>query len=500
MKKWLFLSIAGVIALLLVISGIWVGFGPGIVKSKLIETVYAEKQRVLRIDGPFHLQLLPQPVLEVHNVHLSAAGKQDAFMDVGQLKASVRFWPLLKGSIVLDELVVDDIQLQLVRFADGSTNFDDLWPSSSDTQGPDIFVEDLRLSGVQIGWQDDLSGRNLGVKHASLQVGPIGKASQGVLHTQGTFVMGQDAPDLKFELGSRYQIMAAQRKVGLEAFRFQVSGDFITEALPGVSGAAEGSRGGEGAIRFQVDMSAPVAALEGDKASLPSLLTHLNFEGPELKGEVTLSLDSLQATLLSLEVGQGGVNWDVNWKNLAVMGSGSSAVHYDFAGQKLEVPSINGKFEVSYPDILSKALAFGLGGLVQADMAQGELRGEIQLALDESHLAGAWLFNRLPLPVLQFKGSLDRLNLDQYLRVLDSSGAVSSNAGGPSVKNWKAEGAEANSMEIRGRLQVGELHFRSMKIKNLESRLTFRDGRLDIDSQSVTSGDIPAHQSEVVLP
>lgn len=499
MKKWLLFGITGVVALLLVISGIWVGFGAGILKNKLVEIVYAEKQRVLRIDGPFRLRLFPQPVLEAHNLHLSAAGKQDAFMDMGRFKASVRFLPLLKGRIIFDELAADDVQLQLVRFTDGSTNFDDLWSPSDDTQGPDVFVEDLRLSGVRIEWQDDLLKRNLGLKNASLQAGPLGKESQGVFHMQGTLVTGQ-ALDLEFELGSRYQILAAQRKVGLEEARLQVSGDFAAEVLSGLSGTAESPGGSEGTVRFQVVVSTPAAALEGDKVNLPSLVTHLNLEGPELKGTVALSLNQLQIAPSGVGISQVGVDWDVHWQDLALAGNGSSAVHYDFAGQKLDIPSINGEFKVSYPPVLTRTLAFDLGGLVQADMAQESLRGEAQLVLDESHLAVAWLFNQFPVPVLQFEGSLDRLNLDQYLPAQDSSRSASSNIVSPSVKNWKAEGVGENGMEIRGRLKVGELHFRDMKVKNLESRLTFRNGRLDIDSRSTASGAIPADQSKAVLP
>lgn len=499
MKKWLFFSLAGGVALLLVVSGIWLGFGPGIVKNKLVEAVYNEKQRGLRIDGQFQLQLLPQPMLEVGRLHLSAAGKQDVFMDVGQLKASVRFWPLLRGRVIFDELVVDDVQLQLVRFADGTTNFDDLLASSSSTQGPDIFVENLKLSNVQIGWQDDLAGTKLGLRHANLELGPVGKESQGELHAQGTFAMHQGIPDLNFELGSRYRIMAAQQKLELEAVKFQVSGDWMPEAL---SGGVEAPKANGGGLGFQVDLSAPGAVWEGNKASVPSLLTHLNVDGAELKGDVSLSLAQLQFTPARLEIGRGGLDLDIHWRNLAVVGSGGSTVHYDFAAQKLDIPAISGELEVSYPDFLTKALVLDVEGLVQADMAQGQSRGEVQLALGESHLTGAWLLNRLPFPVLAFEGSLDRLNLDQYLRLLDASGSAGavSKGGAPSVRNWRAEDTGENRMEVRGRLQVGELHYRYMKIKNLESRLIFKNGRLDIDSQTVGAGDVSSHPSEAVLP
>jgi uncharacterized protein involved in outer membrane biogenesis len=132
--------------------------------------------RKVTLDGPIYVVPSYWPTLEIHGLHIADPfGAEDAqFMRLGRARIVLDLLPLLRARVALDEITADDVQLNLVRYADGNASwaFDGLGPEAKDepdeppdAEGEDAGrdlafseLEELALRNIAVSWHDQTTG------------------------------------------------------------------------------------------------------------------------------------------------------------------------------------------------------------------------------------------------------------------------------------------------------------------------------------------------------
>jgi len=146
-------------------------FGP-----KVSEIASDTLGRQVTLDGPIYIVPSYWPTLEIHGLRIADPfGAEDAeFMRLGRARVVLDLLPLLRGRVALDEIMADDVQLNLVRYADGNASwaFDGLGGEAEEpTAEPDdaegesagrrlAFSElkELVLRDIAVSWHDQTTG------------------------------------------------------------------------------------------------------------------------------------------------------------------------------------------------------------------------------------------------------------------------------------------------------------------------------------------------------
>lgn len=236
--KYLFIALAAVVALTVaVVAYIAATFDPNEYKPQLIQLVKDRTGRTLIIPGEIRLTLFPRIGAELGRVSLSEPRKDQVFAATEQLRVSVALLPLLKKEVRVDRVLVDGLDLKVLRQRDGRFNFDDLLGSSapesparapSQPAGPAalplIDIGGITLSNARLDYRDAGSGQQFTVSRLNLSTGAIRDGQKAAL-ALGAELAGQQ-PDLALKLALRvdYTPALAQQAVKLDQLDFSLNG------------------------------------------------------------------------------------------------------------------------------------------------------------------------------------------------------------------------------------------------------------------------------------
>ena len=190
--KALGIAVAAVAALLAIAALLlWLLFDPNNFRDDLEALVEDGTGREFSIDDDLALTLFPWLGIETGQLRLGhAAGfGDDDFASVDSAVARVRLTPLFGGRMEIGTVVLDGLELNLARDADGRDNWSDLLgsaPAADRAGGPgatpgaieEPFFGDIDIAGVDIRdgvvfWRENITEVRHVISDISLRTGPI---------------------------------------------------------------------------------------------------------------------------------------------------------------------------------------------------------------------------------------------------------------------------------------------------------------------------------------
>ena len=153
---------------------------PDFYKARLARAVAESTGRKLTLEGPLSIAWWPQLRVHASGITLENAPAfgPEPMLTAQELDVAVSTLPLLIGRISMETARVRGLSVQLVRRADGSTNWDDL-TGKEHAAGQDAgALAALALGGVDIedarvSWQDQLLGRELTLESLQARTGAL---------------------------------------------------------------------------------------------------------------------------------------------------------------------------------------------------------------------------------------------------------------------------------------------------------------------------------------
>lgn len=146
---------AGLGALVLALAFLWLA--PSFIdmdryRSEAEQTLAAALERKVAIQGRLNLRLLPAPSLVLRGLHIVnvPGGIAPELARIETLSARLRLWPLIKGELVAEELLLDQVTAALEILPDGRINWD--------FGRPKLKLERIRVANTAASFVDRRSG------------------------------------------------------------------------------------------------------------------------------------------------------------------------------------------------------------------------------------------------------------------------------------------------------------------------------------------------------
>jgi AsmA protein len=209
-------------------------------KPELIAVVKAKTGRTLSIEEPLRLSVFPRLGITIGKVQLSNPDGSREFAKAGEIRASLAILPLLTRQVVIDRVLLSGMSVDLLRYKDGRTNFDDLLsggnaakepPGASASTSFKIDIEAIEISADSIGWTDEKAGTRIRMSALKIATGRIADEVPGKL-TLSARVQG-DVPkmDAQISLSSGYRFSIERKAFDLSGIDLKINGD-----VPGAVG------------------------------------------------------------------------------------------------------------------------------------------------------------------------------------------------------------------------------------------------------------------------
>lgn len=521
-------SLAG----LLVLGAIGVGvlvltFDPNDYKPWLIRYVQDKKQRTLTIPGDITMTFYPKIDADLGEVHLSERQGAQEFAAVKSAKVSLALLPLLSKQLVVDRIMVDGLRANLVRHADGTTNFDDLLNEEAADAELRFDIAGVSLSNAAVRYDDQLQQRTLEFSQMDLETDRLARQAASRMELSAQVRSNQPEAQLKIELTSALEYdldhqhfifkdadgRASGQLGSLKALALKFSGNldlkpehqrFVMTRLVLDGSATQGPR--TFAVKLHTpgivvtdaivsgsELDATVNMQEGARAlsvklSLPkfegtpgafqvadmSLEARFKQEGLDAKAKLSGPLaGNLEAQSLSSSGLQMVLSGRQGGKSLA--GTLNTPLSANFKTQQIELSQL--VTDLSLPNPGGGLLQFKAKGRASIDLARQLASAQLQGKVDDSSFDAQVNLKDFSAPAYEFDVGIDRLHLARYRRQEAPDNKAAQAGKQPDVataidlsmlKDVNAEGSLRIGQLISGKLSASEV---ALKLRAAQSTL-----------------------------
>jgi AsmA protein len=440
---------AGLLVLLVLGVGVFaMTFNPNRYKGQIESLVQEKTGRTLKLRGDLEVAFWPSLGAKVAGVSLSERGSDRDFVALDSAHASVAVLPLLRGRVVVDGIRLSGLKANVVKNKDGTFNFSDLIQAppkqkpaaekqAREAGGPAVAFD---IAGIQIdrsaiSYRDLASGQELALSDVSLQTGRIAEKADGKLSLK----------------------VAAKGKVPDLDVKLDVSGDY----------------------RF--DLPAQAFAVSKLDARLNGAAAGVRDLAVTAKGDVAANPDKGEYHLKGFALDAKGAMPDQSFE------AHVSAPQVDIAADKaLAIPKLTADITLSGEGVPQKSVKLPVTGSLRADLEKQTMNAELSSKFDESTIQAKLGLARFSPPSYLFDVNVDRLNVDRYFppeKETPGSPQVPS-TGSKEPQDTPVDLSALRDLDANGRLQVGALQVKGLKLAHVKAEVKAANGRLDVAPHS----------------
>lgn len=496
--KYALISIGGLIALFVAaLAVIAFTVDPNKFKPQIVQIVQEKKQRTLTIEGDIKLKLFPKLGVDLGKTRLSEHKGPGEFAAVDSVRLYVAWLPLLKKELVVDKISVEGARAQLVRNADGTTNFDDLLSKEEESQQVKFDIDGVQVARSALSFDDHMARRKLSVSDFNLETGRI----RDNTHTsiKADFKLTADNPkvatnvDLKsgllFALEEKHYVLdgldlkVAGEAAGISGVDFGARGDVdvraATQARPqeiALKDLKLKLRGKRAADKLDIALDAPRLLLTQDKAEAGKLSLNAKIEQPKGTLSAVLTLPDLAGSTKQFRVSQLTLDVDGRQGDNAIKGRLSSPFNGSLDAQTFQLPKIAADLDVANPKLPKGGMKLALAGSASADLARKQAGADLKTRLDDSNIQARLGVTSFEPMHFDFDVAIDQLDVDRYL-------PQKAKATKPEPES-PIDLSALKSLNASGSIRIGQLKVANVKSSNVRLDVKAGGGRVEVNPLS----------------
>ena len=459
-------------------------FDPNRYKDDIERLVQERTGRTLRLAGDLEVAFWPSLGARVNGVTLSERASEAQFLALDSAHASVAVMPLLAGEVVVDGVTVAGLKAQLIKDKQGRFNFQDLLgeePKSKPAAKPapegtgggapvKLDIAGFTIEDSAVSYRDLATGQEFALDDLDVSMGRIAERADGKLRLSVLAKGSDPAVDARVELASGYRFDLPAKSFALSNVDAKVTG-----AAAGLTGIDFSARG-------------DVAASPGKNEYRVSDLT-IDFQAKQGKDALAAKL-AAPSVVVAADAAKGeAVNAEFRLKGpdrsvealLRLAGVQGSA-------KALAVPEFSADLTVTDPALPMKTVKIPVSGSLRADLEKQTAQAELKARIDESTLQGKLGLAKFSPPAYRFDVNIDRLNVDRYFPpekgAAAGSGAKKGEKGGGGKAETPVDLSGLKGLDASGRLQVGALQARGLKLANVKAEMRAANGRVEVAPHS----------------
>src|SRR6266850_8202392 len=490
-------AIAGLVVLLVLGGAIFaMTFDPNRYKGQ-IETLVKEKTgRTLSLKGNLELAFWPALGAKVNGVTLSERGSDQQFVALDSAHASVALIPLLHGQAIVDGIRVSGLQATIVKEKDGRFNFSDLMEPQPDAQakpgdkkaaekkaeqrkdqggqGVAFDIASVQLDRSALTYIDKASGQDLALSDVKLSTGRIAEKADGKLELKASAKGKNPDLDIKLDVSGGYKF-----DLGAKSFAVSKLDAKLTGAAAGFTNLSVNAKGDIAANPEKDEYKVNGLALD-----VKGVQDKQNLEAHIAAPELLITADKAKGAAVSADLKMKEAAREIEAK-LKLSGVEGSA-------KALVIPQLAAEVTMNDPSLPQKSVKIPITGSLKADLDKQTANADLSAKFDESNIQAKLGLVKFSPPAYQFDINVDRLNLDRYSQpekkpvsapqAPSEKGAEKPSAPAPQkqAEDTPVDLSALKGLNANGRLQVGALQVKGLKLANLKAEVKAANGRLDV--------------------
>jgi AsmA protein len=497
-------------------------FDPNKYKPEIVNLVKEKTGRTLAIEGDIGLAFFPKIGATLGKTTLSEPGGAKVFAKVEDARVSLALLPLLSRKVVVDRVQLAGLEVDLVKFKDGRTNFDDLTgadqkppaakpaPKAEPTKGAplDIDVSGIALKNAAIGWRDEAAGTNVRLSSVNLTTGRIASDVPGKLDFSARVQGVQPKMALAVSGAGGYRLNFATNAVALSGLDVKAEGDApglagLTASVKGdvaydpagqrvnVAGLQVAAKSKDG---LDVSLTAPKLALAPDRSESAAVNAdvRLTKSGSAIAAKIVLA--AVQAKGESIEFADLAVDLNAKQGDMTTTGRVATPVRVNLGAKQASLTRLAGDLTVAGPTIPNQSMKVALGGAANVDWGKEVVSADLSAKFDATSVQAKVGLADFAKQAITFDVSADRLNVDRYLppkaKPAAGSGGGAAPAGGGAAKGAGAGGEKPidlgvlKTLNASGNVRIQSLVASDIKADNVQAALRAAGGRLEVSPLS----------------
>ena len=478
--KYALYGIGGTLVLALLVAAYFAAtFNPNDYKDYIIKLVKEKKERTLTIEGDISLSFWPKIGANLGKVAISEHQSDKEFASVNSVKVALAVMPLLKKELVVDTVYVDGAKANIVKYKDGTTNFDDLLSKDEEESQIKFDVDGVNVTNSAVKYTDEGTDAQYNVTEFNMHSGHIALAEPVDLETD--FKVTANKPELvaNVKLQGNFLVDPKTKHFKAKGLDSHITGDMLggknvdikasgdVEAKPeqteflvdSLKFVASGDFSGS---KQTIDLNAPALTILKDEVSSKKITVSLSQDkaGDTLKANMVMA--DMKGSPKALQ--SSGITGDlamVQGKR-TVTGTFASPFSGNVESLIFDLPKLVGKLDVKDPSLPNGSMSgsFNLGALF--DIKKELVSSKFNLAIAETKLVGDVNVASFKTPNIKFNLNADKLDLNKLLP--KSSTAAKSDS---KSSNKPADLSALKNLLLDGKLSVGSILYDKYRVSGL---------------------------------
>jgi len=496
--KYLLFGIGGIVLLALLVAGYFAAtFNPNDYKDDVIKLVQEKKERTLKIDGDIKLSFWPKLGADLGKLSLSEHKSDKEFASVNSVKVALAVMPLLKKQLVVDTVYIDGAKANIVKYKDGTTNFDDLLSKEEESQDIKFDIDGVNVTNSEVQYSDEGSGAKYAISKFNMQSGHIALAEPVDLTTDFTVSSNQPELTANANIKGNFLVDPETKHFKVKGLDTHVQGDMLkgkgvdikisgnVDAKPeqteflvdGLKFVASGNFDG---AKQAIDLSAPELIVQKNEVSSKKVTVSLTQDkaGDSLKANMVLA--DMKGSTKALQ--SSGITGDLSivQGKRTVTGAFSSPFNGNIENLIFDLPKLAGNLDIKDPSLPNGGMkgTFNLGA--HADIKNELANSKFNLAIAETKLTGDVDVVSFKKPNIKFNLNADKLDLN---KLLGKSTAPAKSSSKP------ADLSALKNITLDGKLSAGSIVYDKYHISGLNVGVKADGDKLNLSGINVKVDD-----------
>jgi AsmA protein len=501
MKKFLKYSLyglGGLIGIALLTLGIIAAtFNPNDYKQKVIDLVQEKKNRTLKLDGDIKLAFWPKIGADLGKLSLSEHKSSKGFASVNSVKVSLALLPLLKKELVVDTIYIDGAHADIVKYKDGTTNFDDLLSKDEESQDIKFDIDGINLTNSSLSYSDEVTEAKYNISKFNLKSGHIALAKPVDVATDFTVSSNQPQVTASANVKGNFLIDPAAKHFVVKGLDAAIKGTLlggknVDLVISGNIDAKPESREfildslklvGSGQFndaKLSLDLSAPKLNVQKNEVTGKKTTVSLLQEKDGDTFKANLELDDIKGSPKALE--SSGIKGDilaVQGKR-TIIGKFTSPFSGNLESMIFDFPKLAGNLDVKDPSLPNGGMKGAFNLSAYTDIKNELANSKFSLNIDDTRLNGDAALTSFKKPSIKFNLNADKLNLN---KLLSKSNLEKKPSGKP------ADLSALKSLFLDGKLNVGNIQYAKYQISDLNVAIKADGEKLSLSGLNVKVDD-----------
>lgn len=506
MKKLLKYSaygLGGLISLILIVLAIVAAtFNPNDYKQQIIDLVQAKKSRTLKLEGDIKLSFWPKIGANLGKVSLSEHKNSAEFASVDSVKVSLALLPLLKKELVVDTVYIDGARANIIKYKDGSTNFDDLMsPDDKESQDIKFDIDGINITNSAANYTDEATGAKYSIAKLNLKSGHVALAEPVDLATDFMVSANQTAIAANVKVKGNFLVDPKTKHFAAQGLDAAIKGDLLggtaveisatgdIDAKPDTSEflikrlklAASGQFSG---AKMTIALSAPALIAQKNEVTSKQTSVSITQEKAGDSFRANMVLADIKGTPKSLQ--SSGISGDVTavQGKRTINGKFSSPFSGNLEALIFDLPKLTGNLDIKDPTLPNGTMQanFNLG--MHADIKNELANSQFSLNVDQTKLSGDVSVASFKTPNIKFNLNADKLDLNKLL--------AKSNAPASTTTKTNDKPADLSALKtllIDGKLNVGSILYDKYRVSGLNVNIKADGEKLVLSGLNVKLDD-----------